>query len=147
MSIGPLATVPVDDSERLARFVLDKRWLPKGGEGVNARAVLAYKYVELSVSRHRDLAEGELWKLGEDVAKQRSEKEVRKIPLLGRADFFARTARQQNLDVRPDEPPRNHANVIGWPAEKSAQMSRAQEIAAQSVFIAHLPAQGTARCW
>lgn len=137
MSIGPLAQVPVDDYERLARFILDKRWAPKGDDGVKAQALLAHKYVELSVSRHRDLTEEELWELGRYVARKRSEQEERNIPLLGRADFLARTARAQKLDVKPDEPPRNHANVIGWPAEKSAQMSLAQEIAAQSVFTAH----------
>lgn len=127
------------DDERLARFVFDKRWLPKNGEGVNARAILAYRYVELSVSRHRDLSGAELWGLGQDVARMRSAGEEREIVLLGRADFLARTARQQKLDVKPDEPPRNHANVVGWPAEKSAQMLLAQEIAARSDFVPHVP--------
>jgi len=137
--MGPLATVRVEDDERLARFVLEKRWLPKRGEGVNARAILAYKYVELSVSRHRGISDSALWDMGQDVARRRSENEGRAIPLLGRADFLARAARQQKLDVKPDEPPRNHANVVGWPAEKSAQMILAQEIAAQSVFVPCLP--------
>ena len=140
MSNEALAAVRVEDDERLARFVLTARHIPKTGGGVKAEAVLPFKWVELSVSRHRDLTESELWELGQEVARKRSETERREVPLVGRADFLARTARQQNLDVKPDEPPRNHANVIGWPAEKSAQMSRAQEIAAQSVFIAHLPA-------
>ncbi len=137
MTEGSLAAVPVHDDELLARFVLDKRWVPKGDEGVKAQALLAHKYIELSVSRHRELTEDQLWELGNEVARKRSEHEGRNIPLRGRADFLARTARAQKLDVKPDEPPRNHANVIGWPAEKSAQMSLAQEIAAQSVFVAH----------
>ena len=107
---------------------------------MKAEAILPFKWVELSVSRHRDLTESELWELGQEVARKRSETERREVPLVGRADFLARTARQQNLDVKPDEPPRNHANIIGWPIEKSAQMSLAQQIAAQSVFITHLPA-------
>ena len=104
---------------------------------MKAEALLPFKWTELSVSRHRDLAESELWELGREVARKRSETERREIPLVGRADFLARTARLQRLDVTPDEPPRNHANVIGWPAEKSAQMSLAQEIAAQSAFFPH----------
>ena len=134
MSLGPLAQVPVDDDERLARFILDKRWAPKGDEGVKAQALLAHKYVELSVGRHRDLAETEIWELGQEVALKRSETERRAIPLVGRADFFARTVRGLGLNVKPNEPARNHANVIGWPSGKSAQTSLAQEIAAQSVF-------------
>ena len=94
-----------------------------------------YPHAELSVSRHREVTAEELWELGHDVARTRSEKEGRNFLLLGRADFLARTVRAQKLGVKPDEPPRNHANVIGWPAEKHAQMSLAQEIAAQSVFV------------
>ena len=102
--------------------------------------MLPYKHVELSVSRHREISEDELRELGHEVARKRSENEGRQFSLLGRVDFLARAPRLQGLDVKPSEPPRNHANVIGWPAAKDAQMSLAQEIAAQSVFIAHLPA-------
>ena len=135
MSIGLLAAVPVEDDEILARFILTARHVPKRGGGVKAEALLPYKHVELSVTRRRDLTETELWDLGRDVARVRSAGEKRSIPLIGRADFLARTARQQELEVIPDEPPRNHADVIDWPAEKSAQMSLAQKIAAKSEFV------------
>jgi hypothetical protein len=134
-----LAKVPVEDDERLARFVLTERYVPKKGGGVAAQALLPFRYVELSVSRHRDLAKGELWELGRQVARARSEKEGRSFPLVGRADFFARTARNLKLNVTPDEPPRNHANVIGWPTEKSEQMNLAQELADRSDFIRFVP--------
>ncbi len=61
--------------------------------------------------------------------------EKRQLPLIGRADFLASDAREQNLDVKPDEPPRNHANLIGWPPDKPAQMIRALEIATRSIYV------------
>lgn len=142
MSAGPLAAVPVDDDERLARFVLTQKHLPKAGGGVKAESVLPYRRVELSVIRHRDLTETGLWKIGGEVAQQRKEKEGRDFPLVGRVDFLARVARAQRLDVVPAEGPdlpRNHADVVGWPAEKHAQMSLAQQLAARSDFILHVP--------
>lgn len=135
MSSGSLAQIPVADEELLARFVLTKRHITRDGVVLKAEALLPYKWVELSVSRHRGLDEAELWTLGQEVARERSKSEAREIPLLGRADFGARTARRQKLDVLPAEPPRNHANVVAWPEEKSAQMSLAQELAAKSRFV------------
>ena len=135
MNKGPLAEVPVGDDERLARFVIEKRWLPKNGVGVNGRALLPYSRVELSVTRHRDLSENEITAAGDFVARERAAKENRQYELLGRADFQAHDARKEKLDAIPDEPPRNHANVIRWPPEKSAQMAIAMELAALCSFV------------
>ncbi len=140
MSVGPLAAVAVSDGERLARFVLTERYVSKKDGKVKPEALRPYPWAELSVSRHRDLTVDELWQLGRGVAEERSKKEGRAFPLIGRADFSACAARDQNLEAIPDEPPLNHANVIDWPAEKSAQMSLAQEIVARSDFIRHEPA-------
>lgn len=137
MSKGPLAAVPVEDGERLARFVFTERYVSKKDGKVKPEALRPYPWAELSVSRHCDLTPDELWQLGRDVAEERSKKEGRVFPLIGRADFLARAARDQKLEVVPDEPPRNHANIIDWPAEKSAQMSLAQLIVARSDFVRH----------
>lgn len=131
MSAGSLAAVPVADEERLARFVLTERHIRKTDGTVRAEAFAPFKHVEMSVTRHRDLSEEELWAMGRQVA------EARTLPLLGRADFLASEAHEQNLDVKPAEPPRNHANVIGWPPEKPAQMIRALEIASRATYIAN----------
>lgn len=133
MSAGPLAAVPVADKEQLARFVLFEKHVRRSDGTIKADAILPFKHVELSVSRHRGLSDGEVWMLGRAVAGQRAR------PLVGRADFSALVARQQSLDVVPSEPPRNHANVVGWPPEKPAQMIRALEIAARATFTATPP--------
>jgi hypothetical protein len=83
----------------------------------------------MSVTRHRDLTEAQLWSLGRDVAAHRN------LPLTGRGDFQALVPRRLSLIVAPDEPPLNHANVEGWPAEKSAQMLIAAEISLESRFV------------
>jgi hypothetical protein len=83
----------------------------------------------MSVTRHRDISEAEIWDLGHAVGR------ARKLALLGRADFLAAKARAENLEIAPDEPPKNHANVYGWPAEKPAQMVRALVLAADAAFL------------
>ena len=129
MNRGPLADVPVDAAEQLARFVLTERHVRKSDGTVRAEALIPSPHVELSVTRHRDLSDDEVWAVGEDVAKKRLK------PLIGRADVRAADARQQKLDVKPDEPPRNHANVLGWPPEKAFQMALAQEFSTRTTFI------------
>ena len=127
-----LQDVPVANEERLARFVLTNRHLRKA-EGITtarAEAFLPYKHVELSVTRHRDLNEKQIWGAGRCVAIRRA------LKLLGRAEITAANVRQQKLDVRPNEPPRNHADIVGWPSEKPAQMLYAIELAATSIYVA-----------
>lgn len=105
------------------------------------QAFLPYSRVELSVIRHREITETELWEIGRDISAKREaeDKFGRKFSLLGRGDFLASDAREQKLDVKPAEGlglPRNHADVVGWPPEKPAQLMRAVQIAARATFIA-----------
>lgn len=39
------------------------------------------------------------------------------------------------LQVVPDNTPRRHANITGWPTEKSKKMSLAQELAAAASLV------------
>jgi len=113
-------------------MVLTEKHVRKESMTLKPEAFLPYKHVELSVIRHRDLSEEELWDIGREVAQERGR------PLVGRGDFSAKDARLQNLDAVPAEAPglpRNHADIIGWPPEKPLQMLRAAEIAALAVFI------------
>lgn len=132
-----LGDIPVEDGERLARMILTGKYVRKDARTEKLtpkpEAFLPYKHIELSVIRHRDLTESELWEIGRVVAVKRER------PLVGRGDFSARDARAQSLDVVPAEGPdlpRNHADVVGWPSEKPAQLLRAVEIAAAAIFVA-----------
>ena len=129
-----LADIPVADDELLARFILSLSLVRRSDNSARPEAFLPFKHTELSVTRHRDLEEHELWSLGKVVADQRSK------PLIGRADILARLPRLHELDVEASEGPgkggRNHANIIGWPSEKSAQMIRAVELADEAKYVA-----------
>jgi len=136
----PLGDVPVEDGERLARMIFTNRHVRKDQSvraeaflSVRMEAFLPYKHVTLSVIRHRDLTEPELWEIGQEIAAARN------LPLIGRGDIGAHDARGQGLDVVPVEGPgipRNHADIVGWPPDKPSQMSRAVELAAASHFTA-----------
>ena len=128
-----LGNVPVEDNERLARMILTERHVRRESMAAKPEAFLPYKHVTLSVIRHRELTEGELWEIGGKVAEKRGR------TLVGRGDVLARIARAQNLDVVPEEGPdlpRNHADIVGWPPEKPLQLIRAAEIAAVADFVA-----------
>jgi hypothetical protein len=66
------------------------------------------------------------WKEGRRVSLIRGKR------LLGRADIQVSAVVSLGLNVIPAPIPENpnHANITGWPLEKSARMSLAQEIVA-----------------
>jgi hypothetical protein len=95
---------------------------------------MPHPYPDLSVTRHGQWSERQLWRIGKLVADS--------IPkqLYGRADVAAGVFCQQKLRVSPDptEENPNHVNVDEWPADKSAQKIIAQEISAKVTEVAIL---------
>jgi hypothetical protein len=91
---------------------------------------MPHPHRELSVNRLLQTTEAETWALGDAIAQKRA------LTLMGRADVATAACLARSLSVVPDpldENP-NHANVTGWPAEKSAQKLLAAELAGDSVF-------------
>lgn len=125
----------VVDTETLARFVVVRRWIHAKDQTIKQAAFRPPSNLELSVTRHRDISERKLWKIGRAVAAQRQ------LKLFGRADVIAVKIREQELDVDPDPicGNKNHARVIDWPSEKSDKMTIAQEIARAATFVAIEP--------
>lgn len=115
---------PVTSNELLGRFILHRSHLRQDWT-VKPDAFIPYPWPNLSVTRHLHLSETELWNIARHVARQTS-----KI-LHGRADVQAFNFERQTLRVvaAPVSENPNHANVSGWPLEKSAQKAIAQEIA------------------
>lgn len=73
----------------------------------------------------------EIWELGaRQVARTRA--------IRARADVTVQKVRLLRLDVISDTPPERHALVIGWPEEKPAMLSLAQQIAAEAQVV-HIP--------
>jgi len=120
----------VTNEEWLARFITSSSWIRKTGQTVKQDAFIPHPYPDLSVTRHRDLSEEEIWRIGKQVA------EARPATLHGRADITAGDVRRNKLDVEPLPVPENlnHASIIGWPRDKPAQKSFAQELAAVAHF-------------
>jgi len=124
---------PVDNDELLARFLVNRNEY-RANKTVKPKAFLPYSHVELSVNRHRDSGEQELWDIGRQVAA------LRNRTLHGRTDILASDCRIEPLDVkacslaRPADPidNPNHADVIGFPTTKEDQLSLAQKLAAKA---------------
>jgi hypothetical protein len=125
---------PVRSNEWLARFILKRSHL-RQDRTVKQDAFIPHPYPDLSVTRHLQLSETQLWEIGQNVAQQ-----IGKI-LRGRADVQAFVFQRQELRVvavpLPENP--NHANVIGWPEEKATQKSIAQQIAAAAGKALEVP--------
>jgi len=116
---------PVSSQELLARFILYKNHL-RADLTVKPDAFIPYPWPDLSVTRHLDATDEELWRIGSEIARQREK------TLHGRADFQAGIAERQKLRVIADplSENRNHAIIAAWPPEKPIQKIIAQEIAA-----------------
>lgn len=112
---------------------------------VKPGAFIPHPYDDLSVNRQLRSTNGEVWELCRQVALQ-----LRKT-LYGRATVLATDFLSKKLTVNPDPirsdnpdglpPNANHAIVVGWPQEKSAQIAIAQDIADGCRFYAP-PADG-----
>ena len=116
----------VADNELLARYIVNSNEKRPDGK-VSHRLFMPYKWVELSINRHREATLEETWQVGFDVATQRNKS------LYGLANIRASKCRTETLDVIPDpilpgNP--NHANITGYPNAKEDQMAIATELAA-----------------
>ena len=121
---------PVSSNEQLARFILFSKWI-RSDESVRPDAFIPHPYPDLSVTRHKGISDSKLWRIGQDIAN------ARPATLYGRADIHTAEVRCHSLDVeaKPVVGNPNHANVIGWPADKPTQKIIAQKLAANANFV------------
>jgi hypothetical protein len=115
----------VADDELLARFIVNSNEF-RSDNTVRPKLFIPYKYVALSVNRHRDCSEEEIWNVGYSVAEERQR------ALHGRSDIRALSCRIGPLDVAPKpllpaNP--NHADVTGFPTTKEDQQALAVKLA------------------
>lgn len=122
----------VADHERLSRFLVFGRWFNPEGQYVKAAAFLPNRKLETSVFRTTDLDEATVWPLADAAVLNREGAQLH-----GRADIFARHARVTGLEVRAQEPPPRHADLIGWSSEKDAQKSRAQKLSVAAKLVSY----------
>lgn len=124
--IDPDHIPPVDDEELLARYIVRKSEYRSDGL-VKPGLFMPWSRSEISVNRHLECKESEIWQVGRHVAA------VRQCELQGRCDIAASACRIPPLKVVPqplsDNP--NHAGIIDFPTEKKEdQKSLAMKLAA-----------------
>lgn len=124
---------PIAPDEWVARFVTGSRWL-RGDGSIRPDAFIPPPDLRLSVTRHDALSGEELWSIGRTVVAQIAM--TRGAELYGRADLRDRDVSRSGLatELAPLSGNPYHAEIVGWPAEKSAQKSIAQELAAIAAF-------------
>lgn len=114
----------INPKEYLARYLFHKNQFSAINRRVKYVAFMPAPNGETSVFRISNLSDNEIWKIGDtDVAQKRG------LFLLGRADISAFHVFDKSLKVVPDNNPPQHANIIGWPKEKSEQKLIAMELA------------------
>jgi hypothetical protein len=125
------AGTPLSDDEMFARFVLKKEWLRKIDNSVKQDAFIPPKDLQLSVTRHAGISTEQLIETGKSVAAETS------LDFLGRADIEARAVVKNALKAVawPLAKNQNHAHIIGWPADKEARKTIAQELASAAKFV------------
>ena len=129
--LDPDQVPDVAPDETVARFILfSKHFRPSDGT-VKPDAFIPHPRLELSLTRHIQATEAELWEEGVRVSR------LRNVNLHGRADLGVHVFLKEGLSVEsrpiPDNP--NHADVTGWPMEKDAQKMKALVIASKSQFL------------
>jgi len=136
--IDPQNVPGVEFNEVLARFVLSSSHIRNSDNTIKSDAFIPHPYTDLSVTRHRDAAEAEIWNVGAGIAA------FQRKTLHGRGDVLTSVFLERGLKVLadpmigdaqlPDNP--NHANVTGWPAnDKARQKLIALEVASQTKLV------------
>jgi len=121
---------PITQSEVLSRFIMQANWYRLSDNRVRYAAFMPNpKNGETSVYRISGISDREVWEIGDREVGLKRDK-----PILGRADIGASFVITKGLNVVPSEPPVRHANIIGWPEEKSEQRLVALELAAEAIF-------------
>lgn len=81
--------------------------------------------LEVSVFRVFGLSDEEIWSIGDAGLRPPG-----RSTLYARGDLTVTSVERNRLQVAPDDVPPRHANIVGWPDEKSEQKLRAIELAA-----------------
>ena len=114
--------------ETLTRYITQRNHIRRFNNTVRHSAFLPNREGKTSIFRTSNTTNEAIWDIGNRyVVPSRG-------PILGRADLTANIVIEKDLQIVPHEPPEKHANIIGWPEEKSKQMQIAMELAAAADF-------------
>jgi hypothetical protein len=124
--IDPDNVPEILEAEQLARYITQSGQFRSGDLTVKPELFMPHPRFALSVTRHLDATEAELWQVGTDVSDAMSRQ------LYGRSDIQARHCAVDNLAVLAKPLPKNpnHADIEGWPSIKQDQKMIALKLAA-----------------
>ena len=119
----------IPDNELLSRFIVYKRWAPKGR--IKQNAFMPDKDLTLSVTRHLNLSQEDIWRYG------RLAEGAPPRDLHGRADVNVGPVKYQGLHIEmaPTNDNPNHAHVVNWPPNKDLQKIKAILLAKEAQFV------------
>jgi hypothetical protein len=125
--MDPEKIPPVDNEEWLARFATQSSLFRPGDKTVKQDLFMPNANGKVSVMRHREVSEEEIWAVGRTVASA-----IGGRTLYGRSDVRAADCRNLALSVRetPNADNPNHADIMDWPDNKADQKAIAQKLAA-----------------
>lgn len=115
--------------ELLSRYAVEKSYY-RSDASVRHNAFVPANDGATSVFRTSGLSDPEIWAIGQQNVAERRGK-----PLLGRIQILTAKVLAENLQVRPEEPPPRHANIVGWPDERAKQKEIALRLAAKAEFF------------
>lgn len=122
--------MPIDSSENLSRYVIYRKYIRPSDGTARPAAFMPPDNGELSVFRTTTVSEEAVWEIGDrEVASKIGR------PILGRADILCGKILSLHLEVHASEPPPRHANITGWPEDKSERLLIAVNIAAEARYI------------
>jgi len=117
------------DEDALARFIFSEQHFAATTGRVKHQAFLPPSDGATSVFAIRSLPESHIWELGRVFVASPARRTLR-----ARADLTVRDVLAASLKVVLNSTPARHANLVGWPTEKSAQKLRAEELAARATL-------------
>lgn len=115
-------------SEKLSRFLFSKKDFSSENNCVKHRAFMPPQNKKLSVFRIYDLSESAIWLIGVQVEKNRPSS------LKARADITASSIYSCCLKLDPDNIPKRHTNIIGWPSNESEILLKAIHLSERPVL-------------
>jgi hypothetical protein len=130
--LDPTNVPAVESDELLARYIFSDRHFSRENRRVKAGAFMPAPDGAISVTRHREATQDELWQVGQAIAR------LRDSTLYARADVLSATCASWQLSVKaaPIDGNPNHANVAGWPMQDKARRKLiAEEIALVAEFV------------
>lgn len=112
----------------MARYLTSSGQFARAGSKTKRDAFLPNPAGKLSVFRIVGLDDAAIW----DIARRHIA--ARDRPVYGRSEIKAGAVLPTGLTIDPDNAPVRHANIVGWPAEKSARRLLAQELSKGAVL-------------